>query len=52
MIDSMKKFIQLARKHDSGGWIFEEIKNPQESLFIRTINFSLPLEEIYINTGL
>jgi Uma2 family endonuclease len=39
MIDSLKRFIQLVR-------------NPAASLFIRTINFHLPLQEIYTDTGL
>ena len=52
MIDSQKKFIQLARKQADGSWIIEIIKNADASLFIRTINFSLPLQEIYSDTGL
>jgi Uma2 family endonuclease len=52
MIDSQKKSIGLARKQADGAWRFEEIKNPAPSLFIRTIDFNLPLEEIYTDTGL
>ena len=52
MVDSQKRFIQLARKQDSGGWVFEEINDPDSSLFIRTIDFHLPIEEIYTDTGL
>ena len=52
MIDSLKKFIQLARKQPDGAWMFEDISNPEASLFIRTINFQLPLQEIYTDTGL
>ena len=52
MIDSLKKFIQLARKQPDGAWMFEDISDPEASLFIRTINFHLPLQEIYTDTGL
>jgi Uma2 family endonuclease len=52
MIDSQKRFIQLARKQADSSWIIEIIKNADASLFIRTINFSLPLQEIYSDTGL
>lgn len=52
MIDSLKRFILLARKQPNGSWIFESIHEPMGSLFIRTINFSLSLEEIYTGTGL
>ena len=52
MVDSLKKSVQIARKQANGGWEFEEIKDPAASLFIRTINFYLPLEEIYTDAGL
>lgn len=52
MIDSLKKFIQLARKQPDGAWMFEDISHPEASLFIRTIGFHLPLQEIYTDTGL
>jgi len=52
MVDPLKKFVQVARKQANGGWEFEEIKDPAASLFIRTINFYLPLEEIYTDAGL
>ena len=52
MIDSLKKLIQLARKQTNGSWVFEEITDPTAALFIRTINFHLPLQEIYTDTGL
>lgn len=52
MIDSLKKFIQLARKQSDGAWRFEEISNPDAALFIRSIHFHLPLQEIYTDTGL
>jgi Uma2 family endonuclease len=52
MIDSLKKFIQLARKQPDGAWMFEDISHPEAALFIRTIDFHLPLQEIYTDTGL
>jgi Uma2 family endonuclease len=52
MIDSRKKFIQLARKQSTSSWTIEIIKEADVSLYIRTINFTLPLHEIYANTGL
>jgi Uma2 family endonuclease len=51
MIDSLKRFIQLVRKQPDGTWMFEDISNPETFLFIRTINFHLPLQEIYTDTG-
>ncbi|MEO5593232.1 MAG: Uma2 family endonuclease, partial [Chitinophagaceae bacterium] len=52
MIDSQKRFIQLARKQDNGGWTFENNSDAGSSLFIRTIDFSLSMDEIYTHTGL
>ena len=52
MIDSLKRFIHLARKQSNKLWEMETLDEKTESLFIRTINFELSLEQIYINTGL
>ena len=52
MIDSLQKMIQLARKQADGAWKFENIIDAGSSLFIRTIDFHLPIEEIYTDTGL
>ncbi len=52
MIDSRKRFIQLARKDASGKWLFEEINEETNALFLQTIEFSLPLDDIYNRTGL
>ena len=51
MIDSLKQFIQLALKQPDGSWMFEQI-NPAAVLFIRSIQFQLPLSEIYTGVGL
>jgi len=52
MIDSLQKNIQLVCKQSNGAWQFETIMDPTKALFIKTIGFHLPLEEIYTNTGL
>jgi len=52
MIDSLKKIIHHARKQAAGGWLFENISDPLSSLFISTIDFHLPVEDIYTGTGL
>ena len=51
MIDSLKKNIQLARKQADrlGIW---EYQWPLHFIFIRTIDFYLPIAEIYTDTGL
>jgi len=50
MIDSQKKLIQLGRKQADGSWRFEQISNSNEILNIKTIDFDLPLSEIYFGT--
>ncbi len=52
MIDSRKRFIQLARKDAGGKWVFEELNEATTSLFLQTIQFNLPLDDIYQRTGL
>jgi Uma2 family endonuclease len=52
MIDSVKRFIQIARKQDDNSWKFETLDESHASLFIQTINFELPLSEIYYDTDL
>lgn len=52
MIDSLKRFIQLARKQPDQSWKVETLDEKNEVLFIRTINFELSLDEIYNRTGL
>jgi Uma2 family endonuclease len=52
MIDSLKQFIQLARKQPDGSWMFEDISDATTSLFIHSIQFHFPLSEIYTDTGL
>jgi len=52
MVDSLKRFIQLARKQPDQSWKVETLDEKNAILFIRTINFELPLDEIYKRTGL
>lgn len=50
MIDSLKPSIQPARKQSDGSWLFENIDDVSAAVFIRTINFHLPIPEIYRGT--
>lgn len=52
MIDSLKRFIQLARKQPDQSWKVETLDEKNQFLFVRTINFELSLDEIYDRTGL
>jgi len=52
MIDSLKKFIQVARRQSDESWKFENMDETHSSLHIQTINFQLLLSEIYYDTGL
>lgn len=52
MIDSLKRFIQVARKQADESWKFETIDESHKTLHIQTINFELPLSEIYYDTAL
>jgi Uma2 family endonuclease len=52
MIDSLKRFIQAARKQADESWKFETIDEAHTVLHIQTINFQLALSEIYYDTGL
>jgi Uma2 family endonuclease len=52
MIDSLKRFIQVARKQMDESWKFEDLNENHANLHIQTINYHLPLSEIYDATGL
>jgi Uma2 family endonuclease len=52
MIDSLKRFIQIARKQSDESWKFEDLNENHTILHIQTINYHLPLSEIYNDTGL
>jgi len=50
MIDSRQILIQLGRRQHGGSWSFEQISNPEGVLNIPTIEFNLPVSEIYLGT--
>jgi Uma2 family endonuclease len=52
MIDSKKRYIVAGRKQPGGLWKFEELHEEAKSLNIETINFFLPLSDLYEGTGL
>jgi Uma2 family endonuclease len=47
MIGSTGIYIHTSRKQDDSLWKFEEITDPDTSLFIRTIEYNIPLHDIY-----
>jgi hypothetical protein len=51
MIDTVKQRVYIAKKSANHQWFFD---TPVEtgSIFIETINFSLPLYDIYKGTGI
>jgi Uma2 family endonuclease len=49
MIDSRQILIQLGRKQPDGSWRFEQISDRNGELNITTIDFTLPLSEIYFD---
>jgi Uma2 family endonuclease len=51
MIDSERWHIIISRKQPDSSWKFEELHEDASYLFIQTINFSLPLSELYDGTG-
>lgn len=52
MIDSERRYIIIARKQADSSWKFEELNDKNETLFIQTVGFSLPLSELYEGTNL
>jgi Uma2 family endonuclease len=52
MVDSERRHIIISRKQPDGSWKFEELHADATALFIQTINFSLPVSELYNGTGL
>lgn len=51
MIDSERRHIIISRKQADSSWKFEELHEDAPALFIQTINFPLPLSELYEGTG-
>lgn len=52
MIDSQKIKVKVARRVPGPEWPIKEIDNRESILFIGTIGYHLPLQEIYKGTGL
>jgi len=52
IIDSRSIYIERHTNEDDGNWMLETYKNLDDSLIIKFINLSLPLKEIYADTGL
>lgn len=52
MIDSQKRHIIPGRKQSDGSWKFKELHEELLTLQIQTINFSLPVSDLYEGTGL
>ena len=47
MISSTGVYIHISRKQDDGSWKFEEITDPNTSLFINTIEHNIAIQDIY-----
>ena len=52
MIDSLKRFIHIARKQSDQSWVVETINEEITQILITTINLHVSLDEIYDGTGL
>ncbi len=51
MVDTLKQRIYIAKKQENGKWAFENTVE-EDSIFIETIQFNLPLAAIYKGTGI
>ena len=52
MIDSKKRFIQIARRQHDDLWKFEDLNETATALTIQTIDLALSINDIYRNTAL
>lgn len=52
LVDSENISIEAFRINDSGHWELEEYRKPDEALLIKTVQISLPVNEIYEGTKL
>jgi Uma2 family endonuclease len=52
LIDSEYIYVEAFHVNDGGHWELEEYKNIAETLFIKTVQLSIPLVEIYEGTKL
>ena len=47
IIDSLKVYVRAARRQDNNLWKFEEYNSREQQLPIESIQFEIPIEEIY-----
>ena len=52
MIDSKRRFAQVARRQKDLAWKMENFSNPQTIVHIQAIDFSISFDDIYYNTRL
>jgi Uma2 family endonuclease len=52
MIDTAKRFVQIVRKDENDAWRFEDVTAEIARFHIRTIQLSIPFDDLYRNTGL
>ncbi len=52
MIDSKKRFIQIATRQQDDLWKFEDLNEANTALIIQSIQLSISMNDIYRNTGL
>jgi hypothetical protein len=52
MIDSKKRFIQIARRQHDDLWKFEDLNETATALTIQTIDLAVSINDIYRNTAL
>lgn len=52
LIDSKSLLVQTNIKNEAGFWASREFRNPEDSLFISTIDFTMPFTQIYTGTKL
>lgn len=49
LVDTTKPFIEISRLQENGAWKFETLDDPQEQLFIPSVDINIPMKEIYRN---
>jgi Uma2 family endonuclease len=52
LIESKKRHVYIARKQPDGACRFEDTNDATTQLTIQTVGLTIPLDEIYRNTGL
>ncbi len=49
LIDTTKYFVEVSSRQPDNSWLFEEISGEDAALHIATIDYNLPLKELYRN---